>query len=194
MGGHKGGEVASKITVDHMCNAFKTASKDTSPAVFLERTINSANDTVLAKAEEGPEYEGMGTTIVAVIIKDDEAHIAHVGDSRLYLIRNSQAFFKTKDHSFVQDLVDQGLINESEAETHPKKNRILQAIGTGSIKPDITTKKLYKDDHILLCSDGLSGEVQETEIIDKLNSSEPMAACKELVDRKSTRLNSSHLT
>jgi protein phosphatase len=187
MGGHKGGEVASKITVDHMCNAFKTASKDTSPAVFLDRSINGANDAVLTKAKEGPDFEGMGTTIVAVIIKDNDAHIAHVGDSRLYLIRNGQAFFKTKDHSFVQDLVEQGLINEAEAETHPKKNRILQAIGTGSIKPDITTKKLYKNDHILLCSDGLSGEVQETEIIDKLNSSDPMVACKELVDLANER-------
>ena len=112
--------MASKITVDHMCNAFKTANKETSPAVFLERNINSANDTVLAKAQEGPEYEGMGTTIVAVIIKDDEAHIAHVGDSRLYLFRYNQPFFKTKDHSFVQDLVDQGLISEAEAETHPE--------------------------------------------------------------------------
>jgi serine/threonine protein phosphatase PrpC len=187
MGGHKGGEVASKITVDHMCNAFKIASKDTSPVVFLERTINSANDTVLAKAQEGPEYEGMGTTIVAVIIKDNEAHIAHVGDSRLYLFRYNQPFFKTKDHSFVQDLVDQGLISEAEAETHPNKNRILQAIGTGQVKPDITTQTLYKGDHILICSDGLSGEVNETELFNELNSSKPMVASKSLVDLANER-------
>ena len=187
MGGHKGGEVASKITVDHMCNAFKIASKDTPPAVFLERTINSANDTVLAKAQEGPEYESMGTTIVAVIIKDNEAHIAHVGDSRLYLFRYNQPFFKTKDHSFVQDLVDQGLISETEAETHPNKNRILQAIGTGQVKPDITTQTLYKGDHILICSDGLSGEVNETELFNELKSSKPMEASKNLVDLANER-------
>ena len=181
MGGHKGGEVASKITVDHMCNEFKSASEDTLPAVFLERTISSANDAVLTKAKEGPGYEGMGTTIVAVIIKNDEAHIAHVGDSRLYLFRYNQPFFKTKDHSFVQDLVDQGLISEAEAETHPKKNRILQAIGTGSIRPDITMKKLFKGDRLLLCSDGLSGEVQESELLKELKTSSPMKACKNLV-------------
>ena len=187
MGGHKGGEVASKITVDHMCNEFKLASSDTSPAVFLERSINSANEVVSSKAKEGPDYEGMGTTVVAVIIKDEEAHIGHVGDSRVYIFRNSQPCFITKDHSFVQDLVDQGLISEEEAEDHPKKNRILQAIGTGSVKPDIITKKLYKGDHILMCSDGLSGEVKQSELIRELRSSEPMKACKNLVDLANDR-------
>ena len=181
MGGHKGGEVASRITVDHLCNEFKVAGSDTSPAVFLERSINGANEAVSSKAKEGADFEGMGTTVVAVIIKDEEAHIAHVGDSRVYIFRNGQPYFMTKDHSFVQDLVDQGLISEEEAEDHPKKNRILQAIGTGSIKPDITTLKLYKGDQILLCSDGLSGEVRDLEMITELKSSNPMDGCKSLV-------------
>ena len=187
MGGHKGGEVASKITADYMCNEFKLANSDISPAVFLDRSIQSANDVVSSKAKEETEFEGMGTTVVAVIIQDEEAHIAHVGDSRVYIFRNGRPFFMTKDHSFVQDLVDQGLISEEEAEDHPKKNRILQAIGTGPVKPDITTKRLYKGDRILMCSDGLSGEVKEPELIKETSLSEPMKACKALVDLANER-------
>ena len=187
MGGHKGGEVASQITVDCVCNAFKNAGDNISPAVLLDRSIHQANDLVSSKAKEDPELEGMGTTIVAVIIKDEEAHIAHVGDSRGYIFRNNQPVFKTKDHSFVQDLVDQGLISEEDAETHPKKNQILQAIGAGEIQPDISTQKLFKDDYILLCSDGLSGEVNDPELLQKLKSFGPMDACKNLVDLANER-------
>jgi len=187
MGGHKGGEVASKITVDHMCNEFKAATQDTAPAAILEKAILGANESVIKKAQEGLEYDGMGTTVVAVIIKDNEAHIAHVGDSRLLLYRNNKLFFKTKDHSVVQDLVDKGLISESEAETHPNKNKILQAVGTGSITPTITKEKLFKGDYILLCSDGLSGEVNESEMYKALKSSKPMVACKNLVDLANER-------
>ena len=187
MGGHKGGEVASKITVDHICNEFKNSTQDTAPAAILEKAILGANESVIKKAQEGSEYDGMGTTVVAVIIKDNEAHIAHVGDSRLLLYRYNKPFFRTKDHSVVQDLVDKGLISESEAETHPNKNKILQAVGTGNITPTITKKKLYKGDYLLLCSDGLSGEVNESEMYKALKSSKPMTACKNLVDLANER-------
>ena len=96
MGGHKGGEVASKITADFMCNEFKLANSDISPAVFLDRSIQSVNDVVSNKAKEETEFEGMGTTVVAVIIKDEEAHIAHVGDSRVYIFQEWSAFFHDK--------------------------------------------------------------------------------------------------
>ena len=181
MGGHKGGEVASKMAVDHICDSFKGAPKEIAPAVFLNDTILDANDAVITKAQQNPDWEGMGTTVVVVIIKDNVAHIAHVGDSRLYIFRHNEPFFITKDHSVVQDLVDKGLISESEAETHPNKNRILQAIGTGEIVPTITRQILYKGDHILLCSDGLSGEVNDAELYRELKLFSPMEACKNLV-------------
>ena len=96
----------------------------------------------------------MGTTCTVLLLRKAKAHIAHVGDSRLYIFRYNKPYFVTKDHSVVQDLLDKGLITEKEAENHPNKNRILQAIGTGNITPSISIEKLYKADSVLLCSDG----------------------------------------
>ena len=182
MGGHLGGEVASKIAVDHLCDAFKTGQGENDPIQFLDSTIQEANKAVLNEASKKPEYEGMGTTVVAVIIKNNIAYFAHVGDSRIYLYRYKKKFFVTKDHSVVQDLLDKGLINEQEAENHPQSNRILQAVGTAKISVTITTHELYKGDYLLLCSDGVTGEVTENEILSTVLKLNPMPASKALID------------
>ena len=129
MGGHLGGEVASKIAVDHLCDAFKTGQGENDPIQFLDSTIQEANKAVLNEASKKPEYEGMGTTVVAVIIKNNIAYFAHVGDSRIYLYRYKKKFFVTKDHSVVQDLLDKGLINEQEAENHPQTTGFYRQLG-----------------------------------------------------------------
>ena len=183
MGGHKGGEVASKMVVDHICDAFKLGSGENDPIRLLDSIITSANQSVIATSKKDPDYEGMGTTVVAVIIKDNKAYFAHVGDSRIYLIRYKRPYFITKDHSVVQDLLDKGLISPAEAENHPQKNRILQAVGTGNVSVTITTHDLFKGDYLLLCSDGLTGEVSDSDILDIIIKQDPMPASIKLIEQ-----------
>ena len=194
MGGHKGGEVASQMAVSHITDAFKQADKSVKPAEFLEKSIQQANQLVVKKGKENKELEGMGTTIVCILMTDNIAHIAHVGDSRLYIFRYNEPYFVTKDHSVVQDLLDKGLITAKEAENHPNKNRILQGIGVGNVTPSITIEKLYKGDSVLLCSDGLTGEVKENNIYSVIKSNEPVVATERLIARANKNGGSDNIT
>ena len=194
MGGHKGGEVASQMAVSHITDAFKQADKNVKPVEFLEKSIQQANQLVVKKGKENKELEGMGTTIVCILMTDNIAHIAHVGDSRLYIFRYNKPYFVTKDHSVVQDLLDKGLITAKEAENHPNKNRILQAIGTGNITPSITIEKLYKGDSVLLCSDGLTGEVKVNNIYSVIKANEPVVATERLIARANKNGGSDNIT
>jgi len=186
MGGHKGGETASKLTVTFLCDDFKK-NKVENPTKFLTEKLVLADEVVRKKADDDNKLKGMGTTVVAVIIKNNKAYYAHVGDSRIYLFRNKKGTQLTKDHSYVQQLVDQGLIKPEEAENHPQKNKILQAIGIGNVKPSSDTTDLYKNDFLLLCSDGLSGEVNKEEMWSFIESSSPMESCKNLVNLANKR-------
>jgi len=186
MGGHKGGETASKLTVTLLCDEFKN-NQVKNPTKFLTEKLVLADEVVRKKADDDNKLKGMGTTVVAVIIKNNKAYYAHVGDSRIYLFRNKKGTQLTKDHSYVQQLVDQGLIKPEEAENHPQKNKILQAIGIGNVKPSSDTTDLYKNDFLLLCSDGLSGEVNKEEMWSFIESSSPMESCKNLVNLANKR-------
>ncbi len=186
MGGHQGGEIASQMAVNSLCKSFKD-SFNNNPFQFLKKGIMEANDLVLAKAEEDPTLKGMGTTVVAVIIYNGDAYYAHVGDSRIYLFRQNKSKQLTKDHSFVQQMVDEGIITEQEAEKHPEKNRILQAVGIENITPEFSTEKLYSGDSLLLCSDGLTGLVNDGEILKKIGKYSAMDASKELVKLANNR-------
>lgn len=194
MGGHKGGEVASQMTVSHITDSFKQADKNVKPVEFLEKSIQKANQLVVKKGKENKALEGMGTTIVCILMTGNISHIAHVGDSRLYIFRYNKPYFVTKDHSVVQDLLDKGLITAKEAENHPNKNKILQAIGTGNITPSITIEKLYKGDSILLCSDGLTGEVKVNNIHSVIKMNEPVVATERLIARANKNGGSDNIT
>lgn len=187
MGGHQGGEVASKISVDILCSEFKNAPSNISPSVFLDKAIQNAHHEIVKKSKENSKYKGMGTTIVATIVTGNEAHIAHVGDSRVYLFRKKDIWFKTKDHSLVQNLINQGLLKEEDAESHPEKNKITQALGVGNVDPEITNLSLYKNDYLLMCSDGLTGELQDHELLEMVLNDPPMKSCKSLVDKANER-------
>ena len=180
MGGHKGGETASKMAVDYICNKFKKEKID-NPLNFLNDAIIEANSIVIKKAKEEKELEGMGSTVVAVIISNSNAHIAHVGDSRCYIFRQQTPYQLTKDHSVVQRMVDEGVISIDEMETHPRKNEILQAVGIGDVKPSLRSESLFKNDILLLCSDGLSGEVSAKEMWSEVKKGDLMSASKNLV-------------
>lgn len=164
MGGHVGGKQASSIAVRSIVE-YLGKEKYPQPVQALNDALQFANMQILGYANEHPELKGMGTTACIVLLQDSEAYIAHVGDSRIYLYlgKEKQLHRITKDHSFVQTLVDAGQITDEEAEHHPNKNRILKALG---IKPDLAPSfgrvRPKNGDIFLICSDGLSGMISDS--------------------------------
>lgn len=175
MGGAKGGKYAAEIATDYIEKVFTKelstvlTQKELRP--FLLHTINAANTKIYNEAQINEAYEGMGTTIVGVIVREGYAHFAHVGDSRIYFYRNNTLELATKDHSMVQELVEHGRITESEAKNHPHKNLITRALGVSKdVTSDYAKTKVFENDVILLCSDGLTNCVKAEEIANILNS------------------------
>lgn len=168
MGGHAGGATASKIGVDSIANFFQqTTYSDIKQA--LADALEYANLQILDAANETPALKGMGTTACVLLIQEDKAWIAHCGDSRIYLYCANQKWLHriTKDHSYVQGLVDQGIITDAEAEHHPNKNRILKALGIKpGCKPTVCEQPILpaNGDTFLICSDGLSGMVNDEQL------------------------------
>ena len=163
MGGHVGGKQASSIAVKSIIEYLK-AEKYPQPIQALNDALQYANMQILGYANGHPELKGMGTTACIVLLQDSEAYIAHVGDSRIYLYlgKEKQLHRITKDHSFVQALVDAGQITDDEAEHHPDKNRILKALGIKlDLEPSFNTIKPKNDDVFLICSDGLCGMISD---------------------------------
>ncbi len=170
MGGHVGGKQASSIAVRSIIDYLKK-EKYPQPKQALNDALQFANMQILGYANEHPELSGMGTTACVVLLQASEAYIAHVGDSRIYLYlgKEKQLHRVTKDHSFVQTLVDAGQITDEEAEHHPNKNRILKALGVKSnLEPTIGKVQPKNGDIFLICSDGLSGMISDSEIRDVL--------------------------
>ncbi len=174
LGGNKAGEVASQITVETIYDAFKKSSiKD-----ILERirfAIITAHKTVTEKSETDFGLKGMATTAEVLFIKDYTAYWGHVGDSRIYLSRNGILKPLTKDHSLVQKLVDEGYLTLKEAENHPNKNIIMQALGDGNYidvelsKTRINPEEFYR---FLLCSDGVTAVIKNEELEEILDDRE----------------------
>jgi serine/threonine protein phosphatase PrpC len=168
MGGHAGGAQASRIATDGIMQYLtQTACPDIRKA--LSDALYFANLQIIGTAAEHPELEGMGTTACVLLVQDKQVWLAHAGDSRIYLYvaKTWQLHRLTKDHSYVQGLMDQGLITAAEAETHPKKNRILKALGVkAELNPDVCEHPVLpaKGDIFLICSDGLSGMVNDANI------------------------------
>lgn len=168
MGGHAGGATASKLGVDSIANYFQQA-KYPDIKLALANALEYANLQIIDAANEMPSLKGMGTTACVLLIQGDEAWIAHCGDSRIYLYCAEQQWLHriTKDHSYVQGLVDQGLITDAEAEIHPNKNRILKALGIkAGCKPTVCEQPILpaNGDTFLICSDGLSGMVNDEQL------------------------------
>lgn len=175
MGGHAAGEVASKIAVETMKEFITVANQDeeiTWPfdinldlpeeANQLETAIKLANNRIYQTALEQQKLEGMGTTIVGLMYKNGVAYIGHVGDSRAYLVRDNKIKPLTFDHSWVNVQVMLGEISKDEARNHPMKNIITRALGTKeNVEVDLQTEEVKDQDVILLCSDGLSGLVDD---------------------------------
>jgi len=132
---------------------------------LLKDAIEYANSVVYKKAQSKEDLRGMGTTLDVCLIYNSRIYIGHVGDSRVYRIRKEFMRRLTKDHSYVQTLVDDGTITKEEAYSHPKKNMLTKALGcVQTVEPDVYTKTFIKDDIILMCSDGLTNMIREEEI------------------------------
>ncbi len=178
MGGHLGGEVASTLTIEH----FETASTDFEPGL-LQELASDANKQVYEKSADR-DLMGMGTTLVAIgLHSDGRVEMINVGDSRGYWLRQGSMAQVTRDHSFVGDLLEHNEITEQEALVHPKRNIITRALGIGAqLQIDTFALNVSVGDRFLLCSDGLTDEVSETEVKRVLMEAEtPAEACQVLV-------------
>lgn len=168
MGGYAAGEVASRMLVETFKARFSTQT-DKLGEESLRRAVLEANRKILQTSAENSEYRGMGTTVVALQWDEQQAYWAHVGDSRLYLLRAGEFKRITHDHSFVQSLVDKGTITEIEAEHHPKKNMLTRAVGVEeNLIVDTGSFAVKAEDIFLLCSDGLTNMVEEAAIREAL--------------------------
>lgn len=177
MGGVHGGKIASSTAIDMVSRKIKKCYNPSMSIGSVENlllsSITTANCIVFDRGTGDSELEGMGTTIVAAIIKDGEACIAHVGDSRAYKISNGEIELITKDHSLVQEMLDLGQITASELKNHPRKNIITRAMGVEEkIEIEFNTVEFAKGDVLLLCSDGLSGLVEKEELLEIYNTTE----------------------
>jgi protein phosphatase len=202
MGGHAAGEIASRIAVDSISEFIVHTKEDdgTWPHAYDEhytRTTNRlmaalrmANTRVLEAMRKDAKLRGMGTTVVAAMAEDGKISVAHVGDSRAYMIRNGKISRITNDHSWVYEQVQAGMLTEAEAEKHPLRNVITRALGGAlSVNPDASEIDSRPGDVYLLCSDGLTGMVPEEEILKLVteNADDLAKACQQLIDTANER-------
>jgi len=184
MGGYEGGQEASRLAVETVLEVYRqTSTLDVQ--VSLIHALTAAHIRILRFADAHPELQGMGTTCTALSITGDRLHFAHVGDSRLYLVRGAQISRLTKDHSYVGRLVDSGILSAEEAEAHPQRHILTAALGAGSeVIPDFPESaiELQPDDTVILCTDGLWGMVKEGEIRDIATERPATKACQRLID------------
>jgi len=196
MGGHAGGQQASKIGVNAIL-AELSQKQHSNMHVAISAALVFANDQVLGHAASVPSLKGMGSTATVAVIKDDLLYIGNVGDSRAYIFSDGKLFRITRDDSYVQELVDSNAITEDEAETHPNKNRILQALGSKAIiNPRIPGKpfKLKSGDVLMLCSDGLTSMVIDEFIEQLINPNDLLESIDKMHDLAMTNGGKDNIT
>ena len=188
MGGYKGGEIASFLATntakEYIYENFSKIEKQRDKIIELIRNaMLYANETVYNKSQEVKELDGMGTTLEICLIYNNKAYIGHIGDSRIYRLRKGVMRRLTKDHSYVQQLVEDGKITREEANIHPKKNMLTKALGcTPYVEPDIRARNVEKNDIFIMCSDGLTNMVSEEDICQTIKDN-PETATEELVKK-----------
>lgn len=184
MGGHAGGDIASALATQHVAKVDDVYSDSDHAISALLESMKEANRNISEIVAKFGYLAGMGTTMDAVLFTEDIANIAHIGDSRVYLLRDSELTQVTKDHTFVQQLVDTGKITEEEAFYHPKRNVIMRVLGDTSDEPDFDIHQLEvkAGDRLLLCSDGLCGVVPAALIEDNMKLANLDEAVELLID------------
>ena len=190
MGGHVGGATASKIAVSTIIENLNNVYYD-DPRIAIGESIDKANRAIIQKTIEQPELAGMGSTCVLLLVRSGKVYIGHVGDSRIYLVRSKRIVQLTKDHSYVQMLVDCGEITKEQAEHHPRKNEITNALGIPNMSPATVADDAIipeAGDCFVLCSDGLSGMISDDTIC-KIVSRQSEMNAQERVDKLVTLAN-----
>jgi protein phosphatase len=166
MGGGPGGKTASSIAVEEIIKGVVEGNKDDTLSNILIKSIRRANLAIIAKGKEVPRLQGMGSTCTVVLINEDCAVIAHVGDSRVYQLRGKSKVFRTFDHSMVFDMVRQGVITEEQARLSAQSNVITRALGIKTdIEVDVSIRPYQAGDRFMLCSDGIHGTMPEPDLI-----------------------------
>jgi protein phosphatase len=183
MGGHEAGELASAATVASVVNSAKLSALADEVLTHLAEAVIVAGEYIADVVSGNRELTGMGTTMTAVAVRGELLAVAHVGDSRAYLMRDGEFQQITKDHTFVQTLVDAGEITKAEAANHPRRNLMMRAIdGIHAVDVDLSVREAKIGDRLLLCSDGLCGVVSEEEIRIALGAADLTNAVTELID------------
>lgn len=183
MGGAEGGQHASRIAVEAVSQMYP-GSPEADPQQRLLESFREANHRVQQEARAKPMLHGMGTTLTACAIVGNSLYFASIGDSRLFLIRDGEARQLSRDHSLVARLIESGTIRPEDAETHPQKHVLTAAIGVAEdLQPDMPSApiELRSSDVLILCTDGLWGQMTPAEIAEVASKSAPKNACKSLV-------------
>jgi serine/threonine protein phosphatase PrpC len=183
MGGHNGGEVASRLAVETICRQY-FATPDDDPQRAIEGALRKANAAVFRAAEANEALMGMGTTVTALVLVGQRVLFVHVGDSRLYRLSHGRVTQLTRDDTLVQQMVSDGLITTEQARHHPERSVLLRSLGT---RPDLIVTAQSCDrpevgDCFVLCSDGLYDSIEPSEIAQVVESSDPQAACRRLIE------------
>ena len=174
MGGHAGGDIASATVITELVEIDHDSLTAAEASSQLGRAITRANHEIAKTFADNPELEGMGTTVTAIMRARNKLILAHIGDSRAYLLREGRLSQVTKDHSFVQTLIDEGRITEEEASTHPQRSVVTRVLtGDDGDEPDLGAREARAGDRYLLCSDGLSGFVAIDTIEEILTAGTP---------------------
>jgi protein phosphatase len=182
MGGHAAGEIASRIAVETISRRYYEINASTQEA--LEQAFQEANARVFETSRQRGDMKGMGTTCTALVLKGEQAYCAHVGDSRIYIIRNGSIQQLSEDHSMVMQLFKQGLIDSDEARNHPDKNVLSRALGTHpqlEVSSWDNAVRVQVGDRFILCSDGLYDVVTDDEIQEIASAFEPHVANEKLI-------------
>lgn len=185
MGGHKAGQVASQVACEGAIRAVETLQgASVSLAERLRHAVGSANREIFAAAQQTPEFSGMGTTFVGILFGGERLALAHVGDSRAYLLRQERLRALTDDHSIVGELLRRHEISEEDAREHPHRHVLTRALGVRSVtEPDLAEMTPQPGDTFILCSDGLTGHVSDDEIAERLIQEDDLeVAARGLVD------------
>lgn len=188
MGGYNAGEIASKVSAETVISYFKDNYNEIDLPKTLEESICIANEKVYELSKSNDSLKGMGTTITVAVIKNNELYVANIGDSSCFIIKNNEILKITKDHSFVQELIDIGTLKEEDAKNHPQKNVLTRALGISlEVKIDIFKPEFCKLDKVILCTDGLTNYVDKVEILNVVNLNNNREVCEELINLSKIR-------
>lgn len=188
MGGAKSGNVASRLATEVFVGEVRRTAREDMDVEQIEKmlrdAVSLANQAVFEQSKVSSDFTGMGTTLVAAVLLPDRAIIANVGDSRAYIFDKDGIRFMTMDHSLVELMVRRGEITREQAKTHPSKNLITRAVGTeANVDCDLYNQELHPGDAVLLCSDGLSNEMADQEILfEVVHGVQKEGCCQRLLD------------